>query len=136
MPMCLVEKAWEILTQALPVEKCLQTYSHHHVGRASFLISGHKCSMSRWSFCLACYLEVQILELWVSIPRCFRRDKAHQDKCEEGQYSSRSPDLGGKERSLLIAATDTTQGPVEEVKKCHQLGHGKITICQFSCRQR
>lgn len=61
--MCLVEKAWEILTQALPVEKCLQSRSHHrHIGRAAFLIPQHKCGVSGLSLCLAHHPETRISE--------------------------------------------------------------------------
>lgn len=60
VPMCLVEKAWEILTQALPVEKCLQSHSRHYAGRAAFLMQGHKCGMSGLSPCLAHHPEAQI----------------------------------------------------------------------------
>lgn len=61
VPMCLVEKAWEILTQALPVEKCLQSHSHHHAGRAAFLTQGHKCEMGGFSLSL-----VHCPEAWIS----------------------------------------------------------------------
>lgn len=60
--MCWVEKGWEILTQALLAEKCLQSHSHHHVGRAAFLIPGHKHGVGRLSLCLAHHPEAWISE--------------------------------------------------------------------------
>lgn len=60
--MWLVEQGWKVLTQALSVEKHLQSHSHHHVDRAAFLIPEHKCSVSGLSLCLAHQPKAQISE--------------------------------------------------------------------------
>lgn len=48
---------------------------------------------------------------WAS-PGALGWDKAHQDNCEERQYSRRSSDSDGEEKSLLIDSIDMAQGPV------------------------